>query len=128
MDRTAVCAHLSDWGINIQTYYFSYPKIEDLLKLIDNEEDGFVAGWSWRGIKLEQLLRQAGMVQMDDFVTTSPLALHLSCGIPTRAAELLYIGAEKMIRLVHKQMAHEIEDIRALREEYGQILDRMDPA
>lgn len=125
---TPVSAHLSDRGINVETYYFSYPTIEDLLKLVDNEEDGLVSGWTWRGAKLEQLLRQAGMVRMDDFVTTSPLALHLSCGIPTRGVELLYMGAEKMIHLFHRQMAPEIKDIRDLKEEYGQLLESMGEA
>lgn len=119
--RSAASTHLSDRGLNIETYYFSYPKVEDLLKLLDNDTDGFVAGWSWKGINLCDMLRSTGMEHVDAFVTTSPLALHAACGIPTRAVELLYIGAEKMIRMVHKEMAHEIKDMREHREAYGQI-------
>lgn len=107
--------------MNIETYYFSYPKVEDLLKLVDNEVDGFVAGWSYKGINLTDMLRSASMLNVEDFVTTSPLVLHMSCGIPVRAVELLYLGAEKMIRMVHKEMAHEIEDLRDHREAYSRI-------
>ena len=111
--------------MDIETYYFSYPKVEELLKLVDNDIDGFVAGWSYKGTNLAKMLRGARMVSVDDFVFTSPLDLHVSCGIPTRAVELLYIGAEKMIRVVHKEMAHEIRDMKEHREAYGQIfLDR----
>lgn len=113
--------------MDIETYYFSYPKVEDLLKILDNEVDGFVAGWSYKGINLTEMLRSAGMVSVEDFVTTSPLVLHTSCGIPVRAVELLYIGAEKMIRMVHKEMDNEIKDLREHREAYGRIyLDSAD--
>lgn len=123
--RSTASANLPDWGIDIETYYFSYPKVEDLLKLVDNDVDGFVAGWSYKGTNLRDMLRGARMESMDDFVLTSPLDLHVLCGIPTQAVELLYIGAEKMIRVVHKEMAHEIRDIREHREAYAQIyLDR----
>ena len=92
-----------------------------------DEIDGFVAGWSYRGISLSEMLRSAGMVTVEDFVTTSPLVLHTSCGIPVRAVELLYIGAEKMIKMVHKEMAHEIKDLREHREDYGRLyLDNVD--
>lgn len=96
---------------------------------MDNDVDGFVAGWSYKGTNLGKMLRGARMLNVDDFVTTSPLDLHISCGIPTRAVELLYIGAEKMIQVVHKEMAHEIKDIKEHREAYGRIfLDRIDNA
>jgi hypothetical protein len=65
------------------------------------------------------------MERMDDFVMMAPLDLHMSCGIPVKAVELLYTGAEKMIRMTCHAMAHEIKDIWELREAYGQILDRM---
>lgn len=94
---------------------------------MDNEVDGFVAGWSYKGINLGEMLRSVDMRNMDDFVTTSPLVLHTSCGIPTRAVELLYIGAEKMIRVFHKEMSGEIKDLREHREAYGRIfLDQFD--
>lgn len=97
------------------------------MKLLDNDVDGFVAGWSYKGINLSKMLRSVDMRNMDDFVTTSPLALHTSCGVPARAVELLYIGAEKMIRVFHKEMAHEIKDLREHREAYGRIfLDQVD--
>jgi hypothetical protein len=95
------------------------------LKLVDNNVDGFVAGWSYKGTNLCDMLRGAHMESMDDFVLTSPLDLHVLCGIPTQAVELLYIGAKKMIRVVHKEMAHKIRDIWEHREAYTQIyLDR----
>lgn len=123
--RSPASAHLSDRGLDIETYYFTYPKVEDLLKLLDNEVDGFVAGWSYKGISLCEMLKSVGMVNVEDFVMTSPLVLHTSCGIPVRAVELLYIGAEKMIRVVHKEMAHEIKDLREHREAYARLfLDR----
>lgn len=127
MIRSAASAHLSDQGLNIETYYFSYPKVADLLKLVDNEVDGFVAGWSYKGISLSDMLGSVGMVNVDDFVMTSLLVLHTSCGIPIRAVELLYIGAEKMIRMVHKEMAHKIKDLWEHREAYEQVFsDRLD--
>lgn len=97
------------------------------MKILDNEVDGFVAGWSYKGINLSEMLRSVGMVNVEDFVTTSPLVLHTSCGIPVRAVELLYIGAEKMIKMVHKEMAHEIKELQEHREAYGRIfLDNVD--
>lgn len=94
---------------------------------MDNDVDDFVMGWSYKGISLCDMLRSVGMVNMDDFVLTSPLVLHTSCGIPTRAVEMLYIGAEKMIRMVHQEMADEIKDFREHREAYGRIfLDGFD--
>lgn len=119
--RTPASAHLSDRGLDIETYYFTYPRVQDLLKLVDNDVDGFVAGWSYKGISLCEMLMSVGMVSVEDFVMTSPLALHTSCGIPAQAVELLYIGAEKMIRVVHKEMAHEIKDLREHREAYAQL-------
>jgi hypothetical protein len=89
------------------------------LKLLDNELDGYVSGWSWNGHNLRDTLRKAHMERMDDFVMTSPRDLHLSYGIPAQAIEMLYLGAEKMIRIVHLEMETEIKDIRELREEYA---------
>lgn len=88
---------------------------------MDNEVDGFVTGWSYKGINLSDMLKSVGMVSMEDFVMTSPLVLHTSCGIPARAVELLYTGAEKMIQVVHKEKAHKIRDLWEHREAYGQL-------
>lgn len=94
---------------------------------MDNEVDGFVTGWSYKGVSLADMLKSASMLSVEDFVTTSPLVLHTSCGVPVRAVELLYIGAEKMIQMVHKEMAHEIKDLQEHREAYGRLfLDRVD--
>jgi hypothetical protein len=121
---TQAAGHLSDRGIPIETFYFQYPHIEDLLKLLDNEADGYVAGWSLNGLNLREMLRRARMERMDDFVLTSPRTLHVTCGIPAKAVNLLYLGATKMIKLVHMEMETEIREIRELREEYARGQER----
>lgn len=91
------------------------------MKLLGNVSGVFAAGWSSRGVDLQDVLKQAGLENMDDFCLTSPLALHISSGIPTRAVTSLYIGAEKLIHLVHQKMAGEIQEIRSMRDEYARI-------
>jgi hypothetical protein len=112
-----IASHLSDRGIDVETYYFTYPHINNLLRLLDNDFDGYVAG-SWNGLNLRDLLHMAHMEQMEDFVMTSPRTLHVTCGIPAHTVSLLFLGATKMIKLVHMEMETEIRDIQALREEY----------
>lgn len=70
---------------------------------------------------MQDVLKRAGLERMDDFCLTSPLALHKSSGIPTRAVTSLYVGAEKLIRLVHQEMAVEIQEMRDMRDECAAI-------
>lgn len=118
-----VVACLSDRSLRIETYFFDYPSVEVLLKSLSSKSYVFKAGWSSGGIDLQIMLKHAGLEKMDDFCLTSPLALHVSCSgrIPVQAVTLLYVGAEKMIRMVHDEMAKEIQEIRNMRDDYAII-------
>lgn len=70
---------------------------------------------------MQGVLKRMGMENMDDFCLTSPLALHMSSGIPTQAVISLYVGAEKLICMLHQEMAREIQEIRDMRDEYAKI-------
>lgn len=116
-----VIADLSNQSISIETYSFQYPTVQDLLKLLGDDSGVFASGWSSRGVNLQDVLKQAGLENMDDFCLSSPLALHKFSGIPTRAVTSLYIGAEKLIHLVHQKRVGKIEEIRSMRDEYAGI-------
>lgn len=112
---------LSNRSIAIETYFFQYHTVQALLKLLSDDSGVFALGWSSRGFNLQDVLKHAGLENMDDFCLTSPLALHKSSGIPARAVNTLYVGAEKLICLLHQEMAVEIQDMRDMRDEYGRI-------
>lgn len=112
---------LSNQSIPIETYFFQYHTVDDLLKLLADDSGVFASGWSLRGVNLQDVLKRVGMENMDDFCLTSPLALHTSSGIPAQAVTLLYIGAEKLIRLVHQQRSGEIREIQDMRDEYARM-------
>lgn len=114
-------ADLSDRSIPIDTYFFQYPTVQALLKLLSDDSGVFASGWSSRGFNLQDVLKHAGLENMDDFCLTSPLALHKSSGIPAQAVNLLYAGAKKLICLVHQEMAVEIQDMRDMRDEHARI-------
>lgn len=121
MNPPATVARLSDKGLLIETYWFQYPSVDDLLKSLRNCSLVFEDGWSLGGIDLRSLLKRVGLENMDDFCSTSPLTLHLSGGVPSRAVAQLYAGAEEIIRTVHEQMAEEIQEIRDMRDEHARI-------
>lgn len=121
MNPPAAVAHLSDGGLPIETYWFQYPSVDDLLKSLRNCSLVFEDGWALGGIDLRSLLKRVGLENMDDFCSTSPRTLHLSGGVPAQAVAQLYTGAEEIIRMVHEQMAEEIQEIRDMRDEHARI-------
>lgn len=93
--------------MQLATYYFDYPSVDDLLSNIylDGNFDFIDA----RG---RQGLRIAGMINVDDFTMISPLDLCLVSRIQPEKVVVLFALVEKTIEAVHQEKKEEISDIK----------------
>lgn len=101
--------------MEIDTYYFTYPAVDDLLQLLDTVlgDDGrhFIDDRERQGLRI------AGLTNVDDFVLISPVDLCLVSRIWPEKVNLLFAFAKDMIDDVHfeeRRVIREVEDIRSI--------------
>lgn len=107
--------NLSNTTMEIDTYYFTYPAVDDLLQLLDTVlgDDGrhFIDDRGRQGLRI------AGLTNIDDFVLISPVDLCLVSRIWPEKVNLLFAFAKDMIDDVHfeeRRVIREVEDIRSI--------------
>lgn len=98
----------------VETYAFEYPSVLELLNTLGSEN----ASTNFWDDNIGEVLRRAGMVDIDDFMLISPRVLYLSTGIVPEKILLLFAGAERMIGYMHEDMQDDIEFIVAARKSY----------
>lgn len=112
-NREREAQSLSADSLQVKTYYFQYPSVEDLLDLLGGSLEAQLVGFEG-GDQISNLLRRAGLERVDDFTLLSPRGLHIYEGIPVEAVRLLYSGADEMIRATHLGHEEDIKDVDKL--------------
>ncbi|KAF9457721.1 hypothetical protein BDZ94DRAFT_1240523 [Collybia nuda] len=105
-------AQLSTHGLQIKTYFFEYPGVDQLVDFLGSELEGKLVGTPFEyNHLLGKVLAQAGLEYLDDFTLVLPWSLSHYAAIPVGVIDLLYSGAEKMIWEMHSQLEQEIRQI-----------------
>jgi hypothetical protein len=100
-------------GLQVKTYYFMYPPVEELLEMLGGSLETQLVGFRGRD-QIVDILKRAGFEYLDDFSMHSPYSLHFHDGIPADAVRLLFSGAEEMLRAFHWGMDEVIRDIEEM--------------
>lgn len=100
---------LSNALLDVKTYYFTYPTVEDLLYTLNNV---FINdGANFVDIHGCQGLRIAGMFNVDDFTLITPLELSLVSRIVPEKVNILFDFVLGMIEAVHVEKQEDIAEI-----------------
>lgn len=93
-------------ALRIETHTFDYPNIQELLDFLNQ-----FSPINFREGGICEILRNDGLVDVEDFTLISPRSLYRSTKISPEKLLLLYAGAEHLIKLTHTNMQEDIDSI-----------------
>lgn len=105
--------------MDVLTYCFEYPSLEELLIFLNSESQNPFADASWKDEDIQLVLRSSGLQCLDDFTLVPSQAVYKFDKLSDNAVRRLYIGAEKMLQEFHSQKANEIAEIEELLREWA---------
>lgn len=100
---------LSNTMLGVQTYCFTYPSVDDLLRVLRNAVMNGEA--DFLDIHDRQGLRISGMSYIDDFTLITPLDLSLVSRIWPEKVNMLFDFVRGMIQAVHTEKQKEIVEM-----------------